>query len=401
MEAKWRWMLVTALAPIAWGSTYVVTRAVLPDVPLWGAVLLTFPLLYSLHDYYHAVAAFLPVLAVGVAVAATFLHPRVPRATAFALWLLLLAGQAQIFFQHVFPVYRDAGNGGGLAAALKEILRPDEVIVVAGDDWSSILPYFAERRALMVRNGWQNEESYLRAAFSALRGETVGAVVLFEDSERNEFFLRLAREAFDLGPRPALHWKHGGRRATVYLDRRILPDALAELARQTNGFPNVEVLLQPNEVENPLAAHRLEFAALLPRHQQLFALVQPRPVRFYSTFRPEIWKSDDPARDRLAANPDLQLCFRLPAGPHRLRTNLEIAAGAWQGVMVPAKTPPAVIDRLNQAFLKALKDPAVREKLRVQGTEPLGSTPAEYGAYIEKETARWAAVVKSTGVSLD
>ncbi|WP_312131751.1 Bug family tripartite tricarboxylate transporter substrate binding protein [Diaphorobacter nitroreducens] len=76
-------------------------------------------------------------------------------------------------------------------------------------------------------------------------------------------------------------------------------------------------------------------------------------------------------------------------------------AGAWQGVMVPAQTPAPVIERLNQAFLQALKSPAVLEKLRIQGTEPLGSTPAEYGAYIEKELTRWASVVKSTGVSLD
>ncbi|GGH65403.1 MFS transporter [Comamonas phosphati] len=76
-------------------------------------------------------------------------------------------------------------------------------------------------------------------------------------------------------------------------------------------------------------------------------------------------------------------------------------AGAWQGVMVPAKTPQPVIARLNQAFAQALKDPAVLEKLRLQGTEPLGSSPAEYGAYIDKELARWASVVKSTGVSLD
>ena len=76
-------------------------------------------------------------------------------------------------------------------------------------------------------------------------------------------------------------------------------------------------------------------------------------------------------------------------------------AGAWQGVMVPAGTPAPIIERLNQAFLQALKNPTVLEKLRIQGTEPLGSTPAEYGAYIEKELARWASVVKSTGVSLD
>jgi len=76
-------------------------------------------------------------------------------------------------------------------------------------------------------------------------------------------------------------------------------------------------------------------------------------------------------------------------------------AGAWQGVMVPAGTPKPVIDRLNQAFLQALQDPGVLEKLRIQGTEPLGSTPEEYRDYIEKELARWADVVKRTGMSLN
>ena len=76
-------------------------------------------------------------------------------------------------------------------------------------------------------------------------------------------------------------------------------------------------------------------------------------------------------------------------------------SGAWQGVMVPAKTPKEVVDKLNAAINKALKDPEVLKKLAIQSTEPLGSTPAEYGAYIKKEIARWDSVVKSTGVSLD
>jgi tripartite-type tricarboxylate transporter receptor subunit TctC len=76
-------------------------------------------------------------------------------------------------------------------------------------------------------------------------------------------------------------------------------------------------------------------------------------------------------------------------------------SGAWQGVMVPAKTPKEVIDRLNQAFNHALKDPEVLRKLAIQSTEPLGSTPAEYGDYIQKELKRWERVVKSTGVSLE
>ena len=76
-------------------------------------------------------------------------------------------------------------------------------------------------------------------------------------------------------------------------------------------------------------------------------------------------------------------------------------SGAWRGVMVPAKTPKEVVDKLNAAINKALKDPEVLKKLAIQSTEPLGSTPAEYGAYIKKEIARWDSVVKSTGVSLD
>ena len=76
-------------------------------------------------------------------------------------------------------------------------------------------------------------------------------------------------------------------------------------------------------------------------------------------------------------------------------------AGAWQGVMVPAGTPAAVVQRLNAEINKALQSADVREKLAVQGAEPLGSTPEEYGAYVRKELARWATVVKATGVTLE
>jgi len=76
-------------------------------------------------------------------------------------------------------------------------------------------------------------------------------------------------------------------------------------------------------------------------------------------------------------------------------------AGAWQGVMVPAKTPPEVVQRLNAEINKALQSDEVRAKLAVQGAEPLGSTPEEYRTYIGKELQRWAGVVKSTGITLD
>ena len=72
---------------------------------------------------------------------------------------------------------------------------------------------------------------------------------------------------------------------------------------------------------------------------------------------------------------------------------------AWQGVVVPTGTPQPVIQRLNEEIQKALRHPDVRAKLAVQGAEPLGSTPAEYGAYIRSEFGRWARIIKESGAT--
>jgi tripartite-type tricarboxylate transporter receptor subunit TctC len=75
--------------------------------------------------------------------------------------------------------------------------------------------------------------------------------------------------------------------------------------------------------------------------------------------------------------------------------------GAWQGMMVPANTAKPIIQRLNAEVMKALQSPEVRQKLALQGAEPLGSTPEAYGEYIQKELTRWESVVKQTGITLE
>ena len=71
-------------------------------------------------------------------------------------------------------------------------------------------------------------------------------------------------------------------------------------------------------------------------------------------------------------------------------------AGAWQGVMAPAKTPAAVITRLNAEIIKAMQAPDTKQSLLAQGAQVLGSTPGQYGAYLESEISRWSAVIKSS-----
>jgi len=70
---------------------------------------------------------------------------------------------------------------------------------------------------------------------------------------------------------------------------------------------------------------------------------------------------------------------------------------AWKGLMAPAGTDPAVIERLHAAVVKALQDPQLRARFQELGAEPLASTPAEFAKQIADETAWWGKLVKSTG----
>jgi tripartite-type tricarboxylate transporter receptor subunit TctC len=69
----------------------------------------------------------------------------------------------------------------------------------------------------------------------------------------------------------------------------------------------------------------------------------------------------------------------------------------WYGLLAPARTPKAIVDRLNAATLKVLAREDVRSRLDGQGVEPLTSTPAEFAAYLKSETEKWGKVVRATG----
>ena len=76
----------------------------------------------------------------------------------------------------------------------------------------------------------------------------------------------------------------------------------------------------------------------------------------------------------------------------------DFAVSGWYVLVAPAKTPQAIIDRVNDATQKALKNPAVLERLAASGTQPIGAGPAQADAHIRKEMARWDRVLKAAGV---
>ena len=78
-------------------------------------------------------------------------------------------------------------------------------------------------------------------------------------------------------------------------------------------------------------------------------------------------------------------------------TNFE--ALAYWGVIAPAKTPAEVVNRMNAEIQKALKEPAVAERLAAQGMTITGQGPAEFSAFMKKEIERWSKIVKDNRIS--
>lgn len=73
-------------------------------------------------------------------------------------------------------------------------------------------------------------------------------------------------------------------------------------------------------------------------------------------------------------------------------------SGTWQGVMMPAATPPAVVQKLSAELTRIIRSPEVRERLVAQGAEVRTMAPAELGSFFEQERRRWAQVVAQGGV---
>jgi len=74
---------------------------------------------------------------------------------------------------------------------------------------------------------------------------------------------------------------------------------------------------------------------------------------------------------------------------------------AWDGVLAPAGTPPAVIERLNAAIRKALDDPEVRDALLAHGAQPVPATPDEFARRIAAGAQKWSKLVRESGAKID
>ncbi len=74
---------------------------------------------------------------------------------------------------------------------------------------------------------------------------------------------------------------------------------------------------------------------------------------------------------------------------------------SWWGMAAPKGTPKEIIDRLHDAFVEALRTPAVQQRFTTMGLEIVGNSPTEFARFMQEDRARGERLVKTSGARLD
>jgi tripartite-type tricarboxylate transporter receptor subunit TctC len=89
----------------------------------------------------------------------------------------------------------------------------------------------------------------------------------------------------------------------------------------------------------------------------------------------------------------------LPATPTMQEAGVkDYQMAGWYGVMAPRRTPAAIVEQLNHEIVRILQLPETRERLATDGSEPVGSTPQQFGAHIHSEIVRWRKLIRELGI---
>lgn len=240
---------------------------------LFIAAPITFPVLYAWHEYYFVANGVFLMAAVGLALSAMLESPA-PRWLVWSVIVGLHGLQVWAFFQFLYPTQRLPYEGGsGLTRLLRDVTEPDDVLLIAGNDWSSVIPFYSERRALMIRTKLENDEQYLQKAFSGIADESVPVFILVDEMRENKALLDRVSRQFGIDDAPFLIHKN----QTIYVSRRWREEyarRLFNLSYNDVSFADPSERLISNEPQLVSAMRSTRF----------FHSMKPQPNRYQVPF---------------------------------------------------------------------------------------------------------------------
>ncbi len=180
--------------------------------------------------------------------------------------------------------------------------------------------------------------------------------------------------------------------------KELIALAKAENGRLTNG--------SPGQGTHPhLTSERFQQAAGIKLQQVVYKGVGPAFIALVSGEVSVVFSAVSSAtpfiksgKIRPIAVTSAKRLPSLPDVPAVAETLPGFESSQWFGVLAPARTPRAIVERLHQAIAKAARTPETKERFAAMGIEPVVSTPEQFAKVIREEAVTWGKVVKAAGI---
>ncbi|WP_415908489.1 hypothetical protein [Oleiharenicola sp. Vm1] len=244
-------------------------RAALWCAALFLGGLLLFSNLFFFHDYYYSANALLLLTGAGLLLVGIWDSERLPHGARLVLLAAFLGGQLLVY-QRGYADYarRDLPQPPGIAEVIRTTVPAEDVVLIYGWDWNALVPYYAQRRVLMVPSGREDDLPALEMVVARLGSRRISALLVRSEAlRRSPTFIRWRTERFNLNAAPLATSEAGD----LYLAEDLLASALARVTGKT--FPDVElaVATRPvatDEALNPVPAAVLDLPLFTPRPQE-------------------------------------------------------------------------------------------------------------------------------------
>jgi hypothetical protein len=322
----------------------------------WAAVaLLTFfsgPLvfasLYHVHDYYYAANALFLLAAAGLVLASAWDNPRLPRGANWLALGLVLTFQLHAFYRGYYSHHRNpAPPPPELAALVRAAVPPDGVVLIYGADWNPLLPYYSQRRAVMVPGEREGETDILDRVLAGLPPRRIAAMIVHGDKLRARTdFVRERAARFGLSAQPDARGPD---------DDLYLPAGLEAATRSKLAAPADDAF---TAALKPAAMTGLDLA-----------IFHPAPVAVRSQYG--VGSADVEGRRVLNAHAPSELVFHPAPGARQVR----VVAGLPDAAFAPGS--PAVTDGITVEIL-AVSAGGLRQVLHHRQLDP-AHTAADRG----------------------
>lgn len=275
---------------------------------------LVFANLYHIHDYYYAANALLLTGAAGFLLAAVWDDSRLPRGANWLALVLMLMCNLYAYYRgyHTHHI-RPPTAPPALAALLRSTVPADGIVLIYGADWNPLLPYYAQRRTIMVPGEREHETAVLEDVLKQLppKQRIVAMITHGQKFREQPDFIRERAQRFGLAAEPA---------ARAGSDDLYLPAANATATAST-PVVGVEVLTLPTD---DAFSQRLKSDDLTPLDLSIF---HPAPTAIRSQYGVNSATLAD--RKVLNAHAPSELHFQLPAAARQFRAVVGLPDGAF------------------------------------------------------------------------